>query len=176
MDSTLALADIPSHTDSVSTLQIQLRPYQREDAKAFRELNEAWINHYFGLEEHDSEILENPDRYVFEPGGHIFLAFLKGRAIGCCALIPIEPNAFEVAKMAVAEEHRGHGVGRRLLAYVIEQARGFGATRLYLETNSRLVNAIHLYESLGFRHIPAKPSVFTRANVFMEQSLTKASS
>jgi putative acetyltransferase len=173
MDSTLALADIPSDTDSVSKPQIELRPYRPEDARAFRELNEAWINHYFGLEEHDREILENPDRYVFQPGGHIFVAFLEGRAIGCCALIPIETNVFEVAKMAVSEGHRGHGVGRRLLAYVIEQARSLGATRLYLETNSRLTNAIHLYESLGFRHIPAKPSVFVRANVFMEQSLTE---
>jgi hypothetical protein len=48
------------------------------------------------------------------------------------------------------------------------------ATRLYLETNSKLQNAIHVYESLGFTHLPAesvKPSPYARANVYMEMWL-----
>jgi len=39
---------------------------------------------------------------------------------------------------------------------------------IYLETNDRLLDAIHLYEQLGFRHLPPKTSEYTRANVFME--------
>ena len=29
-----------------------------------------------------------------------------------------------------------------------------GATRLYLESNTKAAAAIHLYEELGFRHLP----------------------
>ena len=150
---------------------IELRAYQPEDAKAFRELNEAWIEQYFELEESDREVLGAPDGHVIQPGGHIFLAFFDGRAIGCCALIPMEPGVFEVAKMAVDERYRGHGVGRKVLTYTVEQARKLGASVLYLETNRKLANAIHLYESLGFQHLPPKESPYARANVFMELRL-----
>jgi ribosomal protein S18 acetylase RimI-like enzyme len=70
--------------------------------------------------------------------------------------------------MAVDESSQGRGIGRRLLAYTIEQGRALGATSLYLESSSRLANAIHLYESLGFQHLPPRPSPYVRANVFME--------
>ena len=176
---TFGLADIPSNKSvSLSMAPIELRAYQRdnaEDAKAFRKLNEAWITKYFRLEEHDHEILGNPDQYVIQPGGHIFMAFLDGRAIGCCALIPQQPGVFEVAKMAVDESHRGRGVGRKMLAYTIERARQLGASSLYLETNRNLANAIHLYESLGFKHLPPKQSPYLRANVFMELRLAAIS-
>lgn len=68
----------------------------------------------------------------------------------------------------------GAGIGRRLLAATIEGARALGARRLYLETNSKLATAIHLYESLGFRHVPPErvtPSPYARSNVQMELHL-----
>jgi GNAT superfamily N-acetyltransferase len=80
-------------------------------------------------------------------------------------------NEFEVAKMAVTAASQGGGIGRQLLHRVVEEARASGARRLYLETNARLEPAIRLYESLGFRHIPADrviPSPYARANVYME--------
>ena len=73
--------------------------------------------------------------------------------------------------MAVTEEYRGRGVGRKLLVYVIEQARALDATLLTLATNSTLANAIHLYESLGFQHLPPDPSPYALADVFVELPL-----
>ena len=49
-----------------------------------------------------------------------------------------------------------------------------GARSLFLGSNSRLENAVHLYESIGFRHVPPEsiPEMpYARANVFMELSL-----
>ena len=46
-----------------------------------------------------------------------------------------------------------------------------GATLLTLATSRKLANAIHLYESIGFQHIPPEPSPYSRADVFMEMSL-----
>jgi len=168
MSSTLCLADIPSNENGMPVTSIQLRSFQPGDAEAFRRLNEAWIQKFFGLEKHDNEILGDPEGYVLAKGGHIFFAVADGEPIGCCALIPTDPGVFEVAKMAVAEPWQGRGIGRRVLAYTIQQGRALGASSLYLETNSKLANAVHLYESLGFRHLPPKPSPYVRANVFME--------
>jgi hypothetical protein len=52
-----------------------------------------------------------------------------------------------------------------------------GAHRLYLESNTKAAAAIHLYEQLGFRHLPAPAhqSKYARANVFMELPLASHS-
>ncbi|MEG9436769.1 GNAT family N-acetyltransferase [Edaphobacter sp. HDX4] len=168
MSSTLCLADIPSNEDSGITASIQLRAFQPGDAEAFRLLNEAWIRKFFGLEDHDNEMLGDPEGYVLAKGGHIFFAVADEKPIGCCALIAMSPDVYEVAKMAISETWQGRGIGRRLLAYTIQQARSLGAASLYLETNKKLSNAIHLYESLGFQHLPPKQSPYVRADVFME--------
>lgn len=168
MSSTLCLADIPSNENTMSVSAVQFRSFQPGDAEVFRRLNEAWIEKHFGLEEHDREMLGDPEGYVLAKGGHIFFAVVDGKPVGCCALIVMSPGVFEVAKMAVDEAWQGRGIGRRMLAYTIGQGRALGATSLYLESSSRLANAIHLYESLGFRHLPPKPSPYARANVFME--------
>jgi N-acetylglutamate synthase-like GNAT family acetyltransferase len=152
-------------------LEITFREYQDGDRRAFRLLNEQWISKYFVLEEKDLQTLRQPEKYILAPGGHIYFASLNNEIVGCCALIALDPGVYEVAKMAVSEEHRNKGIGKSLLAHVIEAARALGARKLVLETNSKLKNAIHVYESLGFRHLdPAlvEPSPYERANVFME--------
>ena len=155
-------------------VEIQIRPFQPGDQAAFRALNEQWISKYFGIEDKDREVLSDPVGKILLRGGHIFLAVDGSLRIGTCALLAIEPGVFEVAKMAVEERYRGSGVGRALLEYTIVEAIKHGARRLYLETNNRLTHAIHLYESMGFKHLDlarVKPSPYARANVFMERFL-----
>jgi predicted GNAT family acetyltransferase len=90
--------------------------------------------------------LNNPETYILRPGGALLMATQDGIAIGTCALLAMGDGSLEVAKMTVGETHRGLGLGERLLAFVIESARGMGARRLYLETNSGLQNAIHVID------------------------------
>ena len=153
------------------TSELIIRDFEPGDEDDFRRLNEEWIVRYFVMEAKDLESLMDPRHKILDGGGRILLAVRDGQAIGCCALMAIGEGEFEVAKMAVTEPAQGLGVGRRLLAAVIEQGRAMGATRLYLETNHVLTPAIHLYESLGFRHIPPErvvPSPYARADVYME--------
>jgi putative acetyltransferase len=148
-----------------------VRPFETGDEKAFRELNEAWIAGNFVVEDKDWEVLNDPVGQILQPGGAVLMAVEDGVAIGTCALLPMKDGAFEVAKMTVAEKCRGLGIGKKLLAHAIEYAKEMGASRLYLETNNKLANAIHVYESLGFRHLPPEqviPSPYARANVYME--------
>jgi putative acetyltransferase len=153
---------------------VEIRLFRSEDSLAFRLLNEAWITKYFSLEEEDHVVLGDPDNRILKPGGHIFMAMADNKCIGCCALILLGPGLFEVAKMAVAEEYQGRGIGRKMLEYTIAQAKALGARSLFLGSNTRLREAIHLYESAGFRHLPPErvpPSPYERANVFMELHL-----
>lgn len=151
--------------------EVSIREFRPGDETAFRQLNEEWIIRYFVLEPKDEASLADPARTILARGGRIFLAIQEGRPVGCCALLAMAPGEFEVAKMAVTAACQGAGIGRRLLERVIAEARSAGARRLFLETNSRLLPAIRLYESLGFRHIPAErrsPSPYARSDVSME--------
>jgi N-acetylglutamate synthase-like GNAT family acetyltransferase len=61
-----------------------------------------------------------------------------------------------------------------LLQHTIKQAKLIGAKSLFLGSNAKLGSAVHLYESVGFRHVPPEkipPMPYTRANVFMEMPL-----
>ncbi len=159
---------------TISELPIHIRRFQPGDEASFLRLNEAWIVKYFVLEAKDREVLGDPVKYIMNPGGEIIFATIGEEIVGCCALMPTAPGEYEVAKMAVAETLRGRGIGRKILDAVIAEAKRIGAKRLYLETSSKLPSATHLYESVGFRHLPAerlKPSLYARADVFMEMFL-----
>ncbi|ULH17034.1 GNAT family N-acetyltransferase (plasmid) [Deinococcus sp. KNUC1210] len=144
------------------------------DIAAFRTLNEAWIAEFFTLEDTDRQQLGDPLGVIVQPGGQIFMAYLNGTPVGCVALRPSGESEFEVSKMAVAAELRGQGIGRLLLSHTIEQARQMGARRLVLGSSTRLGSAVHLYERLGFQHVPVERrpvTPYARADVFMELDL-----
>lgn len=142
-----------------------------EDKLAFRTLNEEWITRYFTMEAKDREILENPESAILDRGGHIFMVHADAKAVGCVALIPMGNGVYELSKMAISPELRGLGLGRQLLEHAIAQARVLGVISLFLGSSTKLRNAVHLYESVGFCHVPPEklpPNPYTRADVFME--------
>src|SRR5665213_3156230 len=98
-------------------MNVEIREFQSGEEAIFRALNEAWITAYFKLEKKDLEILGDPKHSIFDPGGSIYFAVHAEtkEILGCCALLSIGDDAFEVAKMAVAEPWRGQGLGRQLL-------------------------------------------------------------
>jgi putative acetyltransferase len=145
-----------------------------EDATAFRVLNEEWITHYYELEELDRAILGDPERHIFARGGHILFADVAGEPAGTVALIPQADGSCELSKMAVAPGMRGLGIGRKLILEAIELARKIGCTSLFLGSGKKLHSAVHLYESVGFQHVPpsALPGIhYDRADVFMKMQL-----
>jgi putative acetyltransferase len=168
-------APAASTVSPTSSPKIEIRALlPGDDATAFRTLNEEWIARYFSLEARDIETLGDPETTILRKGGSIFMVYADSLPVGCAALIPLGQGVYELSKMAISPQLRGRGLGRRLLLHVIAQARLLGATSLFLGSNTRLADAVHLYESVGFRHVPPAslpPNPYTRANVFMQMSL-----
>lgn len=162
-------------TNPTGVSEILYRTFRPGDEAAFRQLNEEWISKYFSLEPGDEEVLGDPRTHILAPGGQICIADDAGTVLGCCALLPIAAGEFEVAKMTVSESARGRGIGRKLLGFAISVARQMGAQRLYLESNRKAEAAVHLYEQVGFRHLPGPEhaSKYARADVFMELRLDR---
>lgn len=167
--------DRPATTESVTPLQIEIRPLKAgEDATPFRILNEEWITRYFVLEAKDIATLGDPQSTILDKGGEIFFVHAGSEVVGCVALIAMQDGAFELSKMAVAPKMRGQGIGRRLLEYTIARARELGAKSLFLGSQTKLANAVHLYEAMGFRHVSpdSLPDMhYSRADVFMTMEL-----
>jgi DNA-binding MarR family transcriptional regulator len=85
-----------------------------------------------------------------EPTGLLLIARLRDEPIGCGALKFHEREPPDIKRMWVAPGGRGLGVGRRLLAALEGEAGRRGATRIRLETNRTLGEAISLYRSAGY--------------------------
>ena len=64
------------------------------------------------------------------------------------------PGEAEIRALAVSPEARGNGVGRALLAAVIDRAGGQGIRTLVLLTQPEMRAAHHLYEEAGFGRLP----------------------
>lgn len=153
--------------------EIVVVPFRQDLAPAFRRLNLDWIERLFRVEAADLKVLDDPEAAIVARGGMIFFALDGETPIGTVAMIPAGAGRFELAKMAVATTHQRRGIGEMLGAAAIAWAREAGARLVCLETNTRLDNAIRLYQRLGFRQAEhPHGSDYSRCNFYMELPIT----
>ncbi|MGI9650556.1 GNAT family N-acetyltransferase [Chryseobacterium sp. RLHN22] len=149
--------------------EVKIVDYESQFQQNFRDLNEEWISKFFKMEASDYKMLDNPEDYIINKGGHIVFALLNNEVVGTCALIKTseDPLVFELAKMAVSPKAQGKKIGYLIGQKLINKAKELKAKEVFLETNSVLVPAIKLYEKLGFQHIPVIDSPYERADTKM---------
>ncbi|WP_181304970.1 GNAT family N-acetyltransferase [Rufibacter sp. XAAS-G3-1] len=158
--------------NSASTIApVLIIDYTPAHAARFRELNQAWIERYFEMEELDHKSLGDPDGYIIAKGGHIFMAEYNGELVGTCALIKVDDQTYELAKMAVTDKAQGLKIGKRLGEAAIQKAKELGAATLILLSNQKLETALHLYRKLGFAEVPDELKEYKRADIKMELAL-----
>lgn len=137
----------------------------------FIRLNEAWITHYFKLEDADRMLARNPGK-IIEDGGYIFSLLVGNDVAGVCALFNDGGDVFQLARMAVAPENQGNGYGDLLLNAAMKKLREINARRVYLLSNTILTPAIMLYKKHGFSVISeGRHSVYARCDIVMEKML-----
>ena len=99
------------------------------------------------------------------------MAYLNGHAVGCGGLQRLDAETAEVRRIFLAEQARGRGIGRALLAQLEDQARGLGYRCIRLTTGEAQPEALGLLKSAGYEEIPPfTDGVFTRR--WMEKRLT----
>lgn len=149
---------------------VEIVPYKPEYQPAFKAINEEWIKVYFEIEESDIKALDNPQEYILNNGGHIFIALYKKEPMGACALLKMNDGNydFELAKMAVSPKAQGKNIGFLLGQAALAKAKDLGASKIYLESNTILKPAINLYQKLGFQKIAGHSTPYKRCNIQME--------
>ena len=138
-------------------------------SRAFADLNYQWIAETYGVEQHDHDILDHPQEAVIDVGGQIFFALVGDEVAATVAMIPFDDDSYELTKMAVDPEFRGHGIGDKLMQACIDFTRRSTRTSIILESNTKQAAAIKLYRKFGFQETPLDPnSQYVRANIRME--------
>ncbi|WP_319532362.1 GNAT family N-acetyltransferase [uncultured Cohaesibacter sp.] len=103
--------------------------------------------------------LEHFGKVFMPPLGECLMALRRDVPVGMIMLKPHGHTDCEMNRMYVREGARGHGIGRQLSEDIIREARALGYQTMWLDALYRHVEAIPLYESLGFkRH--TDPDVF----------------
>lgn len=96
--------------------------------------------------------------------------------LGCGALKELDPTFAEIKSMRTAPEHRGKGVGERMLRHILNAARQRRYQRISLETGTHAdFQAAHrLYKRFGFDYSEAFADyAITPHNVCMTLELAR---
>lgn len=73
----------------------------------------------------------------------------EGRIAGYGGVLVVGSDA-DIQTIAIVPEHRGRGIGRRLLTKLLDSAKEQGAQQVFLEVRRDNPIAIAMYESTGF--------------------------
>lgn len=94
----------------------------------------------------DAAVALNP------PAGVFLLGWLDddGDAVACGGMQWLDDATAEIKRMWVHDRCRGMGVGRRVLEALEAEAWAAGRTRVVLDTNGVLAEAIAMYGRLGY--------------------------
>ncbi len=87
-----------------------------------------------------------------------YVAEIDGAPIGSVMVAPADGGSAWLSKFFVSKAHRGSGVGRALLARAVQSARDRGYRSVGLFTRTEFVEAIHLYESTGWKRSHEQPA------------------
>jgi ribosomal protein S18 acetylase RimI-like enzyme len=91
---------------------------------------------------------------LLREGTAFFVARVDGEAAGCGGLQLVDGEYGEIKRMYVRPQFRRRGLARQVLDHLTEYARARDVGLLRLETGIHQVEAINLYERVGFRRIP----------------------
>ncbi len=142
--------------------------YQKKYEKDFIELNTAWVEKYFVMEQEDKDILYHVDDFL-KKGSMIFLAIENNCILAVCMVIPFGNDVWEICKLAANEKYQGHGAGSAVFKACMDYAIDNGAKKLTLISNHILEPALHIYEKFGFKSVPvSRAEEYARCDVQYE--------
>lgn len=89
---------------------------------------------------------------------------------GVLVMEPVDGALF-IENVAVHPRDQGHGLGRRLMAYVEARARELGSSEIRLYTNERMTENLAFYARLGFEEVDRRMDAGYR-RVFLRKTLS----
>jgi putative acetyltransferase len=147
-----------------------------EDANALAAvralLEEYWASFGFTLcfQNFRDEVAALPGDYA-PPAGRLALATINANPAGCIALRRVDARRAELKRLYVRPAFRGHGLGRALLGWAMDQARAAGYSEVVGDTMPAMREALALYDQMGFERTEPYANRPTDGAIFLRKAL-----
>lgn len=129
-----------------------VRPFAPADQTATRRLILDGLADHFGvLDETLNRDLDDIAATYLERGAVVVVAEEGDALVATGTLIPTEePGVSRMVRVSVRRDRRGRGLGRVIVAHLVEAARQRGDRRILVETTRDWADAVGLYLACGF--------------------------
>lgn len=133
-------------------MPIEIRP-ERPDTETSKqlisELDAVLMPNYPPQSRHGYSV----DKLIRQ-GVAFFVVYVEGAPAGCGGVQIFGSEYAELKRMFVRPQFRGQGLGKVLVQYLSDYAKEQGIRILRLETGVSQLEALKLYEGMGFKRIP----------------------
>jgi len=136
---------------------LSIRQYRSSDIEQCRNLWKELTEHHRTIY-NDPTIGGRSPEYYFDEHlknvGHerIWVAEYDNKVVGIAGLI-VKDNEGEIDPVVVSSKHRGKGIGKAIVEFVIKEARKLNLKYLSVKPVLRNIDAIAFYHHIGFRGI-----------------------
>lgn len=137
------------HTDS-----FQFRPMQSDDLDEIMAI-EARIYPYPWTRGNFIDSLTS--------GYSAWVLLEQAEIIGYALLMMVIDEA-HLLNLSITKSHQKQGLGRLLLEHMIQIAKNYQATNMFLEVRPSNISAIALYENIGFNEMAIRRGYYPAAN------------
>src|SRR5215472_1892104 len=96
--------------------------------------------------------------------GYVCRVMTVSRQVAAYGVMSLGAGEAHILNLCVAEVHRCHGMGRRMLESLIERAAAAGMGDAYLEVRPSNTTAIRLYLALGFEQVGVRRGYYQAAS------------
>jgi len=151
-----------------------------------------WLHKYTLWEEADQIALDNPQASIYDQGGKVmglFAGDTKDILAASIAVVPVEGSKFrwEIVKFAVIPDYQSKGMGgiifRSAVSYCtlrmqeeVNMLRTIPALQasippkgiIQMDSSSKLVSAVRLYQNHGFKLVEDHVGRYVTADIFLE--------
>ncbi len=131
-------------------MNIEIRKIDAESAHLAAELEKLCFAEPWSAK----AIMEEAER------GYFIAAFADGAFAGYAGMIQVLDER-DICNVATVPEFRGKGVGRAIVAALLENAKITGASVVMLEVRASNTAAIALYEKMGFTLVGKRKNFYS---------------
>jgi putative acetyltransferase len=147
------------------------KPEEITRARQLFEEYASWLEISLCFQNFDKELEGLPGDYA-PPDGRLLLVIEDDQLAGCIALRSLPGTACEMKRLYVRPAFRGRGLGRKLVAAIVDEAKEIGYDRMRLDTlPGKMDQALAMYRRFGFREIAPYYENPVAGATFMELSL-----
>lgn len=139
----------------------EIKPIAQEDNAALAKIIRTTLEE-FGANHPGTVYYDTSTDALYElfqtPGALYNVAWQNGKIVGGGGIYPtngLPEGTCELVKMYLCKSARNIGLGSKLIALCIDQARAMGYQQIYLETMPELKQALKRYENFGFTYLSA---------------------